>query len=155
MSEEQDISSLSFSCNSYCSIYLTKMNHLRSIGLTFCSLSRRLSLEDSRRWNFELYDFNENDRFTHLDSFLNSLGTCQILVSDDLFEQNGTGNGTGGGGGGGGGGDGKKLLTLFQEYSLSITYVKKSQWKKNGADELIDKLLLTKNFASNSVEVFV
>jgi DNA mismatch repair protein MSH2 len=121
-----------------CSLNFTKSNHQKLVGAAIKRRLHRKSLEDEILWNYELYDFIDNDRYTNLDYFLNQLGSCvTLLLSEDIPESS----------------DGKKILMIIQEYSLKVVYCKKSLFRSVGSAEIIEKLISEKNYASNSVEV--
>jgi hypothetical protein len=139
MSGESEENNASPNSTQVCCLTLLKSGHHKTVGAALKIRLNRLSLDDSILWKYVLYDFDENDRYTNLDCFLNQLDpSCQLLLSDDFPDTN----------------DGKKILRLIQEYSFtSVTYCKKASFRSAGSAEMIDKLIGVRNYSSNSAEV--
>jgi len=108
-----------------CSFQYVRKNNQRFIGLAV--LRRLPSTKNAAiHWNLELYEFLDNEQFSNFDSFLVSLGNCEIILNEEMEDA--------------GKSDNRKILNFVSKKNLKTYFVKRSLYKKLEMSNSLKKL---------------
>ena len=108
-----------------CSFQYVRKNNQRLIGLAILRrLPSRANID--LHWNIELYEFLDNEQFSNFDSFLVSLGSCEVILNEELEDTAKP--------------DNRKILNFIYKKNLKSYFVKRALYKKVEMSNALKKL---------------
>ena len=95
----------------------------KRIGISSFRQINRKDYSDTTNYTLKLYEFNDNEQFSYLDTFLNQLGTCIMYLSNEYEDKNKI--------------DSKKITNLLlNKKDIEIIYVKQSLFQPNSKNDI-------------------
>lgn len=126
----------------YCAIQTASRGGQRLVGACLRRRLPRRSPEDLTQWALELYDFLDNDQYSNLDCFLVQVGTCILLLPDDLCDNSKA--------------DNRKISRIFEgRQHVPLQMVKKQLFKRVDNTDVIRRLVGRDNHETNVAEVVI
>lgn len=112
---------------------IIKRQQQRNIGAIIhrkakpCLLDNQSNDSGTCGYVIELYDFTDNEQFSHLDTLLVQIGDCNLLLSEDFQDASK--------------GDGKKINNLLERKNIEVNFMKRSYFQtKESNKALLEKI---------------
>lgn len=127
----------------YVSLFVVTKKNQRHIGAAVFTheLERAIAdtADEKSLKKLRLFEFIDNDQFSHLDCFLNQVGPCTLFLSDDICEKSK--------------GDDRKIYNIVSGRDIELRPTKKVSFtKKNETTSVLLKLVGRTSHTTNSVE---
>ena len=108
-------------------IIAVNISHKQSrkrIGISSLKQINRKDYNDTTNYTLKLYEFNDNEQFSYLDTFLTQLGSCIIYLSNEYEDKNKKI-------------DSKKITNLLlNKKDIEIIYIKHSLFQPNSKNDI-------------------